>query len=117
MSKRQREKPDNPHPPREAQSLSAARLFGIVVLFLILAVYSIWNSDRFQGLMQGVSEQRLSELLKRQVHFRRVSFRIFPPQVQLADVSIANDPRIPGEPFYAAEELTVGGGISLTGGE
>ena len=115
MSESQGEKPR--HPPREAQRLSTPRLFGIVVLFLILAAYSVWNSDRFQALMQGVSEQRLSELLQRPVHFRRVSFRIFPPQVQLADVSIANDPRLPEEPLFTADELTIGGGISLTGGE
>jgi hypothetical protein len=93
------------------------RLFWIVLLFLILAAYSIWNSDRFQALFQGVSEQRLSELLQRRVQFRRVDFRIFPPQVQLADVSIANDPRIPGEPLLTAEQLTIGGGLSVTGGE
>ena len=116
MSESQGEKP-SPPPPREAQRLSTPRLFGIVVLFLILAAYSIWNSDRFQALMQGVSEQRLSELLQRPVHFRRVSFRIFPPQVQLADVAIANDPRLPNEPLFTADELTIGGGISLTGGE
>jgi translocation and assembly module TamB len=116
MAEHEKEKPSHPL-LHEVQRLSTSRLFWIVLLFLILAVYSIWNSDRFQALMQGVSEQRLSELLQRPVHFRRVSFRIFPPQVQLADVSIANDPRLPNEPFYTADEITVGGGISLTGGE
>ncbi len=45
--------------------------------------------------MLGLSEQRLSELLKRPVSFRRVEFRIFPPSLTLADVRIENDPRIP----------------------
>ena len=103
--------------PREAQRLSTPRLFLIVVLFLGLAAYSIWNSDRFQSLFQGVSEQRLSELLQRPVRFRRVDFQVFPPSVHLADVSIGNDPRLPGEPLFTADEVTVGGGLSVTGGE
>ena len=103
--------------PHEAQRLSASRLLLIVVLFLILAVYSIWNSDRFQTLMVGVSEQRLSELLKRPVSFRRVQFRIFPPSLTLADVRIENDPRVPDVPLLSAAELTIGGGISIGGTE
>ena len=64
--------------PHEAQLLSARRLFLIVVLFLVLAAYSIWNSDRFQTIFQGVSQQRLSELLQRPVSFRRVDFHDLP---------------------------------------
>ena len=103
--------------PHEAQPLSPSRLFLIIALFLVLAAYSIWNSDRFQTLMQGVSQQRLSEILKRPVSFRRVDFHIFPPSIQLADVRIENDPRIGGEPLLSAAELTIGGGVSVTGGE
>ena len=103
--------------PQKAQRLSATRLLLVVVLFFALAAYSIWNSDRFQTLLQGVSQARLSALLERKVEFRRVSFRVFPPSVQLADVRIANDPRIGGEPMLSAEELTIGGGLSLGGGE
>jgi hypothetical protein len=103
--------------PREAQRLSTSRLFLIVVLFLVLAAYSIWNSDRFQSLFQGVSEQRLSELLQRPVRFRRVDFQVFPPSVHLADISIGNDPRLPGEPLFTADEVTIGGGLAVTGGE
>lgn len=110
--------PEDPRRARhETQRLSASRLFVIVCLFLVLAAYSIWNSDRFQSLFQGVSEQRLSELLQRPVHFRKVDFRIFPPSVQLAEVTIANDPRIPGEPLFTADQVTIGGGLSVTGGE
>ena len=53
--------------PHEAQRLSTARLFLIVVVFLGLSAYAIWNSDRFQSLIQGVSEQRLSEILQIQL--------------------------------------------------
>ena len=108
-------RPDPPH--HEAQRLSTSRLFLIVVVFLALAAYAIWNSDRFQSLMQGVSEQRLSELLKRPVSFRRVDFQIFPPSIHLADVRVGNDPRLPDGPLLEAEELTIGGGVSVTGGE
>jgi hypothetical protein len=103
--------------PHEAQRLSTSRLFVLVVVFLVLAGYAIWNSDRFQSLFQGVSEQRLSELLQRPVSFRRVDFQIFPPSVHLADIRVGNDPRAPGGPLLEAEELTIGGGVSVTGGE
>ena len=103
---------------RTRRSLSRpSRLFLVVVVFLVLAGYAIWNSDRFQSLFQGVSEQRLSELLQRPVSFRRVDFTIFPPSVHLADVRVGNDPRAPQGPLLEAEELTIGGGVSVTGGE
>lgn len=103
--------------PHETQRLSTSRLFLILVVFLVLAAYAIWNSDRFQTLFQGVSQQRLSELLQRPVSFRRVDFQIFPPSVHLADVRVGNDPRAPEGPILEAEELTIGGGVSVTGGE
>src|SRR5262245_33204123 len=101
----------------EARRLSTRRLFLIVLVFLALAAYAIWNSDRFPSLFQGGSEQRRSELLQRPVRCRRVDFHIFPPSVTLADVSVGNDPRTPQEPLLAASELTIGGGMSVTGGE
>ena len=101
----------------EAQKLSTARLFLIVLVFLALSAYAIWNSDRFQSLFQGVSQEKLSALLQRPVAFRRVDFQIFPPSVHLADVRVGNDPRIPDRPMLEAEELTIGGGVSVTGGE
>ncbi len=107
-------RPDEP--PHEAQRLSAARLFLIVLVFLALSAYAIWNSDRFQSLFQGVSEQRLSELLQRPVAFRRLDFQVFPPSIHLADVRVGNDPRIPDQAMLEAEELTIGGGVSVTGG-
>ncbi len=100
-----------------AQRLSTSRLFLIVSVFLALAAYSIWDSDRFQSLFQGVSEKRLSEILQRPVHFQRVDFQIFPPSVHLADVRVDNDPRAPDGPLLTAEELTIGGGLSVSGGE
>jgi hypothetical protein len=103
--------------PHEAQRLSTSRLFLILVIFLALAAYAIWNSDRFQSLFQGVSQERLSALLERPVSFRRVDFQIFPPSVHLADVRVGNDPRVPDGPLLEAEELTIGGGVSVTGGE
>ena len=103
--------------PHEAQRLSTARLFLIVLVFLALSAYAIWNSDRFQALFQGVSEEKLSALLQRPVAFRRVDFQIFPPSIHLADVRVGNDPRIPDRAMLEAEELTIGGGVSVTGGE
>jgi hypothetical protein len=100
-----------------AHRLSAPRLFAIVLAFVALSGYAIWKSDRFQNLFLGVSQARLSAALKRPVSFRTAEFRIFPPSVRLQDVVIGNDPRAGGEPLLAAEEVSVGGGISLVGSE
>jgi len=97
------------------QHLSTARLYGILLLFLVLSVYAIWKSERFQNLIQGVSQQRLSEALGRPVSFRTVDFHVFPPSVHLADVRIGNDPRLPQTPLLAAEEVSISGGLSLVG--
>ncbi len=110
-------RPDGKGAPPEAQRISTSRLFLIVVVFVGLSAYAVWNSDRFQTLMQGVSQQRLSDLLQRPVTFRRVSFQIFPPTVRLADVRIGNDPRIPDGPLLEAQELSIGGGVSISGRE
>lgn len=104
-------------PPHRALQLSPARLFAVLVVFLVLAGYAVWNSERFQTLFQGVSQSRLSAALGRPVTFRQVAFRVLPPSVRLADVRIGNDPRLGPEPFLEAEELSIGGGISLTGQE
>ncbi|HYR45608.1 MAG TPA: hypothetical protein VER78_01290, partial [Thermoanaerobaculia bacterium] len=96
--------------------MSAVRLFGIVLLFLVLAGYAIWTSERFQNLIQGVSQARLSAALGRPVAFRTVEVRFFPPSVSLADVRIANDSRLSGD-LFSAEQITIGGGVSLVGRE
>lgn len=98
----------------EAHHISATRLGGIVLLFFILSSYAVWRSDRFQNLIQGVSQSRLSSALGRPVTFRTVEFRVFPPSLRLANVRIGNDPRLPGETLYA-EEISIGGGVSLVG--
>ncbi len=108
-----------PAPPDygvEAHHLPPARLFGILLLFLIAASYAVWKSERFQNLIHGVSQSRLQEALGRAVTFRTVELRVFPPAVRLADVRIANDPRLPG-PLLSAEEISIGGGVSLVARE
>lgn len=111
--------PTNPLRPTEgvqAHRLSATRLFGILVLFLILAGYSIWKSERFQNMIQGVSQDRLSAELGVPVSFQTVDLRFFPPTVRLANVRIGNDPRLglPADrPLFSAEEVSIGGGVSL----
>ncbi len=110
-----------PSPPEEidhpALHLSALRLFGVVVVFLVLASYAVWNSERFQNLFQGLSQARISAALGRPVTFRQVEIRFLPPSVRLADVKIGNDPRLGPEPFLSADEVSIGGGVSLTGQE
>ena len=96
--------------------LPPLRLFGIILVFLVAAAYAVWKSDRFQNLIHGVSQSRLQEALGRAVTFRTVELRVFPPSVRLADVRIANDPRLPG-PLLTAEEISIGGGVSLAGRE
>ncbi|HSS43702.1 MAG TPA: translocation/assembly module TamB domain-containing protein, partial [Thermoanaerobaculia bacterium] len=98
-----------------AHHLSTARLYGILLLFLALSAYAIWKSERFQNMIQGVSQQRLSEALGRPVSFRTVDFHVFPPSVYLADVRVGNDPRLRQTPLLAAEEVSISGGVSLVG--
>lgn len=107
-----------PAPPREFDEhhLPPLRLFGIVLLFLVACAYAVWKSDRFQGLIHGVSQSRLAEALGRPVTFRTVELRVFPPSVRLADVRIGNDPRLPG-PLLTAEEVSIGGGMAVVGRE
>jgi translocation-and-assembly-module (TAM) inner membrane subunit TamB-like protein len=103
-----------------AHRLSSSRLYGILLLFLILSGYAIWKSERFQNLIQGVSQARLSAALGVPVSFETVELRFFPPSVHLANVRIANDPALglsADRPLLEAEEVTVGGGVSLVGQE
>lgn len=100
----------------DVHHLPPLRLFGIVLLFLVACAYAVWKSDRFQGLIHGVSQSRLTEALGRPVTFRTVELRVFPPAVRLADVRIGNDPRLPG-PLLTAEEVSIGGGVSVVGRE
>lgn len=114
MNEAERSADEHPHRPLR---LSALRLFTFLLVFLVLAGYAVWNSERFQTLFQGVSESRISEALGRPVTFRKVEFRFLPPALQLADVRIGNDPRIGDQPFLAADEVSIGGGVSLSSGE
>ncbi|MEO8431953.1 MAG: translocation/assembly module TamB domain-containing protein [Acidobacteriota bacterium] len=100
----------------KAHRLSATRLVVIVLLFLVAACYAVWKSERFQSLVQGVSQSRLSAALGRPVTFRTVDFRVFPPSIRLADVRVGNDPRLPGS-LLSAEEVSIGGGVSFVGQE
>mgnify|MGYP003299097823 CR=1 FL=1 len=89
-------RPQPPSPPgaeihHPVLHLSPLRLFAVVVVFLVLASYAVWNSERFQNLFQGVSQTRISAALGRPVTFRQVEIRFLPPSVQLADVRIALD--------------------------
>jgi TamB, inner membrane protein subunit of TAM complex len=105
------------HPHRPLRHLSTLRLFTILIVFLVLAGYAVWNSERFQTLFQGLSQARISEALGRPITFRQVEFRFLPPSLKLADVRIANDPRVAEGPFLAADEVSIGGGVSLSGNE
>ncbi len=109
----------NPFRPTEGVKpvrVSPFRLWGILLLFLFFASYAVWKSERFQNLIQGVSQSRLSEALGRSVTYQTVDFRVFPPSVRLAAVRVANDPRLTGS-LLAAEEVSIGGGVSLVGRE
>lgn len=116
----------DPKPPRETpgfplpQRLSTLRLFTIVVVFLVVAGYSVWKSERFQDLFHGVSQARLSEALGVPVDFDTVGLRILPPSVSLVHVRVGNDPKLGlpvDQPLLTAEEISIGGGRSLSGGE
>jgi hypothetical protein len=92
----------------------------MIVLFLALAGYAVWKSDRFQNLIQGVSQSRLSEALGVPVDFDTVEISMFPPALRVENVRVGNDPRLalpPDAPLLTAEQISVGGGASLSGGE
>ena len=50
------EPPPAPEIPLKALHLSPLRLFGVLVIFLLLASYAVWNSERFKNLFQGMSQ-------------------------------------------------------------
>jgi len=103
-----------------AHRLSAVRLYSFLLLFLILAGYAIWKSDRFQNLVQGISKSRLSQALGAPVSFETVDLRFFPPSVRLANVRIGNDPALrlpPDQPLLQVDEVSIGGGVSLIANE
>ncbi len=116
--------PDSNPPPETPtpllKRLSTLRLFTIIVLFLILAGYSVWKSERFQSLVHGVSQARLSEALGVPVDFETVDLRLLPPSVSLVNVRVGNDPKLglpEDHPLLTAEQISIGGGRSLAEGE
>ena len=110
--------PETPTPL--LKRLSTLRLFTIIVLFLILAGYSVWKSERFQSLLHGVSQARLSEALGVPVDFETVDLRLLPPSVSLVNVKVGNDPKLglpEDHPLLTAEQISISGGRSLAEGE
>src|SRR5215813_13270002 len=111
----------DPQPPDKAVAahrLSTARLYFFLLVFLIVSGYAIWKSDRFQSLIQGVSQSRLSAALGVPVSFDTVDVSFLPPSVILANVRIGNDPKLhlpENQPVLTVEEISVGGGVSLVG--
>ncbi len=112
----------DPKPPAETpeppllKRLSTLRLFTIIVLFLGLAGYAVWKSERFQSLLHGISQARLSEALGVPVDFETVGLRLLPPSVSLVNVRVGNDPALglPADrPLLTAEEISIAGGRSL----
>lgn len=80
----------------------------------------MWRSERFQNLIHGVSQARLSEALGVPVDFDTVDVRLLPPSVALVNVKVGNDPALhlpEDRPLLTAEEISIGGGRSLAGGE
>ncbi|HEY7862833.1 MAG TPA: hypothetical protein VIE39_04200, partial [Thermoanaerobaculia bacterium] len=107
-------------PPPLALRFSTRRLLFMLVVFLLLSAYAVWKSERFQNLFFGVSQARLSEALGVPVSFDTVEVSFLPPAIRLADVEIGNPPGLglpERPPLVEVEELSVGGGISVSGGE
>ena len=110
--------PQTPHPQVSAHRLSTARLYFFLLVFLIVSGYAIWKSDRFQSLIQGVSQSRLSAALGVPVSFDTVDVSFLPPSVILANVRIGNDPKLhlpEDQPVLTVDEISIGGGVSLVG--
>ncbi len=103
-----------PVPAPPLSRISAARLFGLLVLFVCACAYSVAQSERFQRESRALLLRLAGAALKRPVSFREVSFSVIPPAVRIENVRIAGGP---GEtrPFFEAEEVSASGEIGFFG--
>jgi len=80
---------------------------GTIILLLIVAVVVFaptFNVNRYRGTIQPELEKRLD----RRVVLGDMHLGIFPPRLQVQNLSIADDPKFNnGKPFVEAEELDV----------
>jgi hypothetical protein len=92
----------------------------MLIVFVVLSGYAVWKSERFQSLVFGVSQARLSQVLGVPVSFQTVEVSLLPPSLRLANVRIGNPPALglpESPPLLEVQEVSVGGGISISGGE
>ena|ERR1700730_2037714 len=80
---------------------------GAIILVLILAVVVFaarFNVNQYRGTIQSELEKRLD----RRVVLGDVHLGIFPPRLQVQNLSIADDPKFgDATPFVAEQELDV----------
>ena len=80
---------------------------GIIVLILVLAVVvfaATFNVNQYRGTIQSELEKRLD----RTVALGDMHLGIFPPRLQVQNLSIADDPKFnDAKPFVEAQELDV----------
>ena len=80
---------------------------GTIILFLIVAVVvfaATFNVNRYRGTIQSELEKRLD----RRVVLGDMHLGIFPPRLQVQNLSIADDPKFnDAKPFVEAQELDV----------
>jgi TamB, inner membrane protein subunit of TAM complex len=106
---------DAPPAPPAFQRLSVARLLILVALFVAGSGYVVVNSPRFELLIRSFLTRALTTALERPVRFEGLRVRLLPLSVGVTGLRVGNDPRVRERPFLAADELTVGGALSLVG--
>src|ERR1700694_6304409 len=82
-------------------------VIGIIILILIVAVVvfaATFNVNQYRGTIQSELEKRLD----RRVALGDMHLGLFPPRVQVQNLSIADDPKFnDAKPFVEAQELDV----------
>ncbi len=82
-------------------------IIGTIILILVLAVVvfaATFNVNQYRGTIQSELEKRLD----RRVALGDMHLGIFPPRLQVQNLSIADDPKFnDAKPFVEAQELDV----------
>lgn len=78
-------------------------LLGLVLLIVTIVIFL--NSNFVDSLIRKQIATRLSKALNRDVTVKDVAFNPFFLEVELKDFRIANDPRSPEVPFFAASDI------------
>ena len=81
-----------PETPPPLSRIAPARLFGLLMLFVVACGYAVLRSDRLQRATRALVVRTSSAAVGRTVSFEKLSVSFLPPGVNLKDVRIAGAP-------------------------